>query len=143
MDKRVCPLQKIGKAFQIKKNIFLVPFFLGRERMIAFNHISKQIQRVIHVSNPVSNRMTAVRQPERGILPFLVPISHDTARQKRKQAPKIWGLLQISDRKNYLLENWGARRAAFKPYFLRSFILGSRVRKPAFFKVARRFSLSY
>ncbi len=29
---------------------------------------------------------------------------------------------------NYLLENWGARRAAFRPYFLRSFILGSRVR---------------
>ncbi len=29
---------------------------------------------------------------------------------------------------NYLLENWGARRAALRPYFLRSFILGSRVR---------------
>ena len=32
------------------------------------------------------------------------------------------------------MENWGARRAAFRPYFLRSFIRGSRVRKPAFFK---------
>ena len=33
---------------------------------------------------------------------------------------------------NQRLENWGARRAAFRPYFLRSFIRGSRVRKPAF-----------
>ena len=35
------------------------------------------------------------------------------------------------------LENCGARRAAFRPYFLRSFIRGSRVRKPAFFRMAR------
>ena len=35
------------------------------------------------------------------------------------------------------LLNCGARRAAFRPYFLRSFIRGSRVRKPAFFRMAR------
>ena len=35
------------------------------------------------------------------------------------------------------LVNCGARRAALRPYFLRSFILGSRVRKPAAFRVAR------
>ena len=29
------------------------------------------------------------------------------------------------------MENWGARRAAFRPYFFLSFILGSRVRNPA------------
>ncbi len=34
--------------------------------------------------------------------------------------------------KTYLLENWLARRAALRPYFFLSFILGSRVRKPAF-----------
>src|SRR4029077_6785177 len=32
----------------------------------------------------------------------------------------------------------GALRALFRPYFLRSFILGSRVRRPAFFKAGRR-----
>ena len=32
------------------------------------------------------------------------------------------------------LENWGARRAAWRPYFLRSFMRGSRVRKPAAFR---------
>lgn len=42
--------------------------------------------------------------------------------------------------KNYLFENWGARRAALRPYFLRSFILGSRVRKPAFLRAGRRAS---
>jgi hypothetical protein len=31
----------------------------------------------------------------------------------------------------YLLENCGARRAAFKPYFFLSFIRGSLVKKPA------------
>ena len=42
---------------------------------------------------------------------------------------------------NQRLENWGARRAAFRPYFLRSFIRGSRVRKPAFFSTGRFSSL--
>ena len=32
---------------------------------------------------------------------------------------------------NYLFENCGALRAALRPYFLRSFIRGSRVRNPA------------
>ena len=41
--------------------------------------------------------------------------------------------IQISQR----LLNCGARRAALRPYFLRSFIRGSRVRKPAFFRTAR------
>ena len=36
--------------------------------------------------------------------------------------------------KTYLLENWLARRAALRPYFFLSFILGSRVRKPAFLR---------
>jgi hypothetical protein len=44
---------------------------------------------------------------------------------------------------DYLFENCGARRAALRPYFLRSFILGSRVRNPAFFKGVRKFSESY
>src|SRR5690606_14636160 len=34
-------------------------------------------------------------------------------------------------------ENWGARRAALSPYFFRSFIRGSRVRRPAFFRIGR------
>ena len=37
-------------------------------------------------------------------------------------------------RLNYLFENCGARRADLRPYFLRSFILGSRVKYPAFFR---------
>ena len=35
----------------------------------------------------------------------------------------------------YLFENCGALLADLRPYFLRSFILGSLVRNPAFFKV--------
>ena len=38
---------------------------------------------------------------------------------------------------DYLLENWEARRAALRPYFFLSFILGSRVRRPAFLRGAR------
>ena len=37
----------------------------------------------------------------------------------------------------YLFENCGARRAALRPYFLRSFIRGSRVKYPAFFNNGR------
>lgn len=32
------------------------------------------------------------------------------------------------DRQTQRFENWGARRAALRPYFLRSFMRGSRVR---------------
>ena len=42
---------------------------------------------------------------------------------------------------DYLLLNWGARRAALRPYFLRSFIRGSRVRKPAFLRSLRSSAL--
>ena len=45
-------------------------------------------------------------------------------------------------KKTQRLENCGARRAAFKPYFFLSFILGSRVRKPAAFSVARNSGLT-
>ena len=38
---------------------------------------------------------------------------------------------------NYLLENCGARLAAFKPYFFLSFIRESLVKKPAFFNAGR------
>ena len=37
----------------------------------------------------------------------------------------------------YLLENWGARRAFLRPYFLRSLTRGSRVKKPAFLSAGR------
>ena len=45
-------------------------------------------------------------------------------------------------KKTQRLENCGARRAAFKPYFFLSFILGSRVRKPAALSVARSSGLT-
>ncbi len=61
------------------------------------------------------------------------------ARQK-KQAPTKLQVLAVA---SYLLENWGARRAAFKPYFFLSFILGSRVRKPAAFRAARYSGLTF
>ena len=52
-----------------------------------------------------------------------------------KKSPKtrcFRGKLFFSDiRLNYRLLNCGARRAALRPYFLRSFIRGSRVRNPA------------
>ena len=38
----------------------------------------------------------------------------------------------------YLFENWGARRAFFKPYFFLSFTRGSRVKKPSFFNAGRQ-----
>lgn len=47
-----------------------------------------------------------------------------------------------SNREYYLFENCGARRAAFKPYFFLSFILGSLVRKPAFLSEGRYSSSS-
>ena len=46
------------------------------------------------------------------------------------------------EKKTQRLENCDARRAAFKPYFFLSFILGSRVRKPAAFSVARNSGLT-
>ena len=53
--------------------------------------------------------------------------------------PGFLSIFELVCRACYLLENCGARRAALRPYFFLSFILGSRVRKPAFFSFARRF----
>ena len=48
------------------------------------------------------------------------------------------GLFLISSfLKSYLLLNCGARRAALRPYFFLSFILGSLVKKPAFLSAGR------
>ncbi len=55
-----------------------------------------------------------------------------------KKSPKTrcfrGNLLFFDIRLNYLFENCGARRAALRPYFLRSFIRGSRVKNPAFLR---------
>ena len=47
---------------------------------------------------------------------------------------------RMKERKKYGLK--AARRAALRPYFLRSFILGSRVSRPAAFKMGRYSSLT-
>src|SRR5277367_663216 len=44
---------------------------------------------------------------------------------------------------NYRLLNWKRRRAPFCPYFLRSFMRESRVRKPFFRKLGRRSGFSF
>ena len=57
-------------------------------------------------------------------------------KRRRKSAPLRFA---ICDRfQNYLLENWGARRAFLRPYFLRSLTRGSRVKKPAFLRAGRQ-----
>ena len=48
--------------------------------------------------------------------------------------PGFLSIFELVCRACYLLENCGARRAALRPYFFLSFILGSRVRKPAAFR---------
>ena len=53
---------------------------------------------------------------------------------RNKKIPPQSGGILCSD---YLLENCGARLAAFKPYFFLSFIRGSLVKKPAFFNAGR------
>ena len=61
--------------------------------------------------------------------------------QQQKKRSCQGRTVKLHPKINQRLENWGARRAAFRPYFLRSFIRGSRVRKPAFFSTARFSSL--
>ena len=48
----------------------------------------------------------------------------------------IWA--HFKGRRKLRLENWGARRRPSGPYFLRSFMRGSRVRKPAALRAARK-----
>ena len=60
----------------------------------------------------------------------------DLRQSKKKEARNRCGF-GLLEKAIYLLENCGARRAAFRPYFLRSFIRGSRVRKPAFLRMGR------
>ena len=68
---------------------------------------------------------------------FLSRVLHITRCHNIKKTPghKSWGIIYFESFcdvpnciSNYLFENCGARRAAFKPYFFLSFILGSLVR---------------
>lgn len=62
------------------------------------------------------------------------------AKRKIRRAYRAADKLRNYERKafqNYLLENCGARRAFFKPYFFLSFALGSRVRNPSFLSAGR------
>ena len=60
----------------------------------------------------------------------------DLRQSQKKEARNRCGF-GLLEKAIYLLENCGARRAALRPYFLRSFIRGSRVRKPAFLRMGR------
>ena len=64
------------------------------------------------------------------------PACGGAPKERKKMPPNMGGIFEASQINQRLL-NWGARRAAFRPYFLRSFIRGSRVRKPAAFRAAR------
>ena len=72
------------------------------------------------------------------IISKVAPNLHQTGEVKKTQKP-LWflGFGMFVRETDYLLENWGARRAAFRPYFFLSFILGSRVMKPAAFREGR------
>lgn len=64
------------------------------------------------------------------------PIARSRAGKEKPGIQRISGFgndVRIDQR----LLNCGARRAALRPYFLRSFILGSRVSRPAAFRGAR------
>src|SRR5438094_5278727 len=52
--------------------------------------------------------------------------------------PRLRVLPRKRGRLPYLFVNWGAFRALFSPYFLRSFMRASRVRSPAFFSGGRK-----
>ena len=56
----------------------------------------------------------------------------------RKDSPKTWRVPHTEYVFSYLLENCGARRAAFNPYFFLSFMRESLVKKPDFFKIGRK-----
>ena len=51
---------------------------------------------------------------------------HCSPRDNKKCSEKSEHFLYSTKGRNYLLENWGARRAPFKPYFFLSFIRGHR-----------------
>lgn len=56
---------------------------------------------------------------------------------ENRMVPGFLNIFELVCRACYLLENCGARRAALRPYFLRSFIRESRVTNPAAFSAGR------
>ena len=57
-------------------------------------------------------------------------------RQKENPETEVSGFCTAL-KQNQRLLNCGARRAALRPYFLRSFMRGSRVSRPAFLRAGR------
>lgn len=70
------------------------------------------------------------------------PFCSNRKTPENQSFPGFLSLLEAVGSADQRLLNCGARRAALRPYFLRSFIRGSRVRKPAFLRAGRSSGLN-
>ena len=73
-----------------------------------------------------------------GLRPMTINIKKLRSMQAWAKLFHIYRRMAHCHREYYLFENCGARRAAFKPYFFLSFILGSLVKKPFFLSTGRK-----
>ena len=108
------------------------PYLSVNRRMLSAN------ARITSISLHFSTRITAnPRDNSQALRALLIiscfPMNYSIQKESLEQAQGFFSHTAIRSNP-YLFENCGARRAAFKPYFLRSFIRGSLVRKPADFK---------
>ena len=96
----------------------------------------RQIFSAVSCYFAIPAKLRDLRREGRCYFLFSSLFAADLRQSKKKEARNRCGF-GLLEKAIYLLENCGARRAAFRPYFLRSFMRGSRVRKPAFLRMGR------
>ena len=123
--------KKREKAIERHKYLQFAPFYRLNEVFFnTFSHLFFILLEKVSIN---------VRGYSRITMPKVLGNSLDVKSVEKQKALPKQSFLYI-EIINYLLENCGARRAALRPYFFLSFILGSRVRKPAFFRAGRKVS---
>ena len=88
-------------------------------------------------TTPCATSITLTLHLGRGLRPMPVNTKRLRSMQAWAKPFHIYCRMAHCQREYYLFENCGARRAALRPYFFLSFILGSLVKKPAFLSAGR------
>lgn len=142
---------RFGQTDQFQIVVWIEAWKGGLNRFWGRRHTALQSTENALFALPHLAHLLTIKARKTAVSPSLTIKNRSKTMERHEKPPKIsghektlkplrfQGFLMISTRDQRLL-NCGARRAALRPYFLRSFMRGSRVRKPAFFSSPRRFS---
>ena len=133
---------RFGQTDQFQIAVWIEVRKGGENRLSRRRHAALQSTKNALFTLPHLAHLLTIKARKTAVSPSLTIKNRSKTMERHEKPSKLFGkektleplkfqgfssILELDQR----LLNCGARRAALRPYFLRSFILGSRVRKPA------------